>query len=123
MDCTAYRSTLAQLYHGGVPASAQRELADHESACEPCRSLRMLCEELSCREFVDFLDDYVECALPDARRETFERHLSICSDCRNYLEGYERTRALELSALRDDAPVPPSVPEDLLRAILAARRG
>jgi anti-sigma factor RsiW len=79
---------------------------------------------MRCREFIDFLDDYMDGALPIAQRHFFDEHLAGCLDCQTYLESYKRTVRLGKLALADgDGPVPADVPESLVRAILAARRG
>jgi anti-sigma factor RsiW len=79
---------------------------------------------ITCRELIDFLADYADDTLPAAERAVFEEHLSVCPDCQNYVASYQRTIALEKVALaRPDDEVPPEVPEELVRAILAARRG
>lgn len=77
---------------------------------------------ITCRELIDFLADYVDDMLPQRERAVFEKHLAVCVDCQNYVESYKRTIALEKAALsRPDDEVPPQVPADLVRAILAAR--
>jgi anti-sigma factor RsiW len=77
---------------------------------------------LTCRELIDFLDDYVEGALPAAQRALFDDHLGRCAACVRYLRGYQGTlRAVALSH-GAAAAAPPDVPEELLTAILAARR-
>lgn len=52
-------------------------------------SLRI--EEMSCRELVDLVTEYIEDALPPAARARFERHLDGCGGCRNHLEQMETT--------------------------------
>jgi len=76
---------------------------------------------MTCREFADFLDDYFSGELDAARRELFDRHLSMCSDCRNYLSTYRQTVDLSRAAF-DDAELPTDVPPQLVRAILQARQ-
>jgi anti-sigma factor RsiW len=49
----------------------------------------------------------------------FERHLAVCPSCVAYLKTYEQTILLAKAAADD--PVPPDVPDSLVRAILAAR--
>ena len=81
---------------------------------------------MTCREFIDFLDDYLAGALDIARRDVFDHHLSMCRDCRNYIEQYRQTVALGKAAFDSpDHEVPANVPEALVAAILAAskRRG
>ncbi|MCC6130740.1 MAG: zf-HC2 domain-containing protein [Acidobacteria bacterium] len=77
---------------------------------------------LTCREVVDFLWRYEENELTPAERASFDAHLAACPCCGAYLESYRETAALARDAFDDlEAPVPDSVPEDLVRAILAAR--
>ena len=77
---------------------------------------------MTCREFVEFLVDYLEGALSDQERRVFDEHLAICPSCVNYLASYRETVQLGKAALRaEDDAVPSSVPEELVQAILAAR--
>jgi anti-sigma factor RsiW len=79
---------------------------------------------ITCREFVEFLEEYRTKALPAERRSIFEEHLAICPWCVAYLETYGETIRLGKGAFADpDAPVPEEVPEKLVQAILEARRG
>lgn len=77
---------------------------------------------MTCREFIDFLDDYLSEALPADRRAAFDRHLSACVDCRNYLASYKHAVRLGKAAFAaaPEQDVPGDVPEGLLKAILAA---
>ncbi len=43
-------------------------------------------EQLSCRELVELVTDYLEGALSEEERARFEQHIGICSGCRVYLE-------------------------------------
>jgi anti-sigma factor RsiW len=76
---------------------------------------------VTCRELADFIGDYLSGELPEATRTTFERHLSLCPNCRTYMASYEATSALGRRAFENDAPVPPDVPKGLIAAILSAR--
>ena len=94
---------------------------------------------MNCREFVDFLMDYLDGQLPENVRSTFEEHLRACPPCEVYLDSYAETVRLGKAVLCaeqtdeacderegpprvsfDGAP-PMEVPEGLIRAILAAR--
>lgn len=78
---------------------------------------------LTCKQLIDFLDDYVGGALAAEERAEFDRHLALCPACVDYLDGYRETIRLGRAALaRGDEAVPDEVPEELVRAILAARR-
>jgi anti-sigma factor RsiW len=78
---------------------------------------------MTCREFADFMMEYLSDELPSGSRSAFEHHLSVCRNCRRYLTSYEQSIKLGKHAFeQDDALVPASVPEELVKAILAARR-
>lgn len=76
---------------------------------------------MTCREFTEFLDAWLDGALPADQRTAFEHHLSICRDCVVYLDTYRRT-VDACRNLRATDPVPAEVPEDLVAAILRARK-
>jgi len=76
---------------------------------------------LTCREFVEFLDEYLDGALMPERAAAFDDHLAACPSCVAYMKTYAATIELAREAFAADEPVPGDVPEDLVRAILAAR--
>ena len=119
MRCEDFKPTVGRLFHeGSLPDGERRALDEHAASCAPCGRFLEVARELPCREFIEFLDSYLENRLEPARREVFELHLSICDDCQAYIESYRRTMWLTGEALGGAAP---PLPEDLLRAILAAR--
>lgn len=73
--------------------------------------------ELSCRDLIEFLDDYVAGRQPDGLRVAFEAHLADCRHCRDYLRTYRDTVRIARSALRDESPAE-DLPDDLVRAIV-----
>jgi anti-sigma factor RsiW len=51
--------------------------------------------EMTCRELVELVTDYLEGGLSRTDRERFDAHLADCEDCGTYLEQMQRTiRAL-----------------------------
>jgi hypothetical protein len=77
---------------------------------------------MTCREFADFMADYLSEDLQPDVRQRFVRHLELCINCQRYLTSYRETIALGKRALTDDdGALQADVPEDLVRAILAAR--
>jgi anti-sigma factor RsiW len=76
---------------------------------------------VTCREFADFLYAYADGELAQAERAAFDAHLAICPDCVRYLAQYLDTIAAAPDAFGDERFV--EVPEDLVHAILATRRG
>jgi anti-sigma factor RsiW len=78
---------------------------------------------LSCRELLDFLAAYLDGELPPSVRLGFEAHLGVCPDCVAYLDGYRETIRLERDAHGVAEEACGEMPEDLVRAIVASRRG
>jgi len=78
---------------------------------------------MNCREFVGFLMDYLDGALPPEQAATFDAHMDDCPSCVTYLDTYRETIRLGqcVCGCADDE-VPANVPEKLIAAILAARR-
>jgi anti-sigma factor RsiW len=77
---------------------------------------------VTCREFADFMMDYLSGELSAESRAAFELHVGLCSNCRRYLASYEETVKLGKRAFQeDDSNLPSQVPEELVKAILAAR--
>jgi predicted anti-sigma-YlaC factor YlaD len=48
-------------------------------------------DELTCRELVELVTDYLEHALAAPERARFEAHLAECDGCRDYLHQMQRT--------------------------------
>lgn len=82
---------------------------------------------MSCREMVEFLDDYTADTLSADQRAVFEQHLDKCPPCVHYVESYQATIHLvketadPQGASSTTAEVP-KMPEQLVQAILAARK-
>ena len=77
---------------------------------------------MTCREFADFMADYLSGEMSVTVRQAFDHHLTLCVNCRRYLASYEETIKLGKAAFDDeDAALPSDVPEQLVKAILDAR--
>lgn len=77
---------------------------------------------VTCREFVEFLDDYLAGRLQGAPLVEFNNHLSKCPPCVLYMQSYQESIRLGKAALATaEAPVPEVIPEALIAAILAVR--
>jgi anti-sigma factor RsiW len=72
--------------------------------------------EITCREMVELVTDYLEGTMPAARRRRFERHLGGCEDCTEYVEQMRTTIALT-SRVRIEA-----IPAEAMAPLLAAFR-
>lgn len=78
---------------------------------------------LTCAQFDAFICDYLDDKLPTYQALSFRLHLGLCPDCRSYLSAYRTTVELQRRVLSTpDAAVPEEVPEELIQAILSARR-
>jgi anti-sigma factor RsiW len=78
---------------------------------------------MNCREFTEFLHDYLFGDLPARERAEFEKHLAECPWCVAYLDSYKKTILLTkeaFSASGNGSP-PADAPEELIQAILRAR--
>lgn len=76
---------------------------------------------MTCQELVRWLADYLDDEIPDAARRHFEQHLAACEDCQKFLNTYRETIRLCADAGETEESLEEEMPEDLLRAILAAR--
>jgi predicted anti-sigma-YlaC factor YlaD len=70
--------------------------------------------ELSCREVVEILDDYLAGAMAATERARVERHLAECEGCLNYLEQLRTT--IRLTGRLTEQAVPPEAMAALLGA-------
>jgi anti-sigma factor RsiW len=75
--------------------------------------MRAADHDMTCKELVELVTDYLEGALPDDQRRRFDEHLALCPHCQTYLEQMRQTiRAV--GRLPDE-----SVSRDALDALLA----
>ncbi len=77
-------------------------------------------EELSCREVVEILGDYLEGAMAPEDRVRLEQHLADCEGCTAYLEQLRVTIRLNGRLSEDAVPAEEMAP--LLEAFRAWRR-
>jgi predicted anti-sigma-YlaC factor YlaD len=75
-------------------------------------------DEVTCRQFVELITEYLEGALTSRTLGHVEEHLVMCDWCVTYLEQMEAT--LDMLADLDESP-PPEPPVALLSALRARR--
>lgn len=78
---------------------------------------------ITCVDFENFIDNYLDGELPERQKMVFELHLKICRECRDYLAAYRRT--MEVSKVTSQSAPPQfrdTLPDDLIKAIRAARK-
>jgi anti-sigma factor RsiW len=63
-------------------------------------------DDLTCRELVELVTDYLEEALTLGERRRFERHLGTCSVCPRYVEQLRATIRVLGRLHEDDVPEP-----------------
>jgi predicted anti-sigma-YlaC factor YlaD len=84
--------------------------------------LKRMHRMITCEEFEGFILDYLDGELSRRQQSVFEWHIRICRECRDYLAAYQRATELGSEVLQaEDESVLQDVPEDLIKAILAAR--
>ncbi len=76
----------------------------------------MPADEMTCRELVELVTDYLENAPPLLVRHRFEEHLNECGGCRAYIEQMRITirAARATGGFREEA-IEPEAQEALLR--------
>lgn len=74
---------------------------------------------MKCQQCVEFLSDYLDDLLAADVKGVFEGHLQGCPPCLAYLKTYQTGSELARAALANDCC---DVPEELVAAILTARR-
>jgi anti-sigma factor RsiW len=58
--------------------------------------------EITCRELVELVTDYLEGCLPSEQRLRFEEHIAFCSPCVRYLDQMRETVALTGTLREED---------------------
>jgi len=78
---------------------------------------------LTCKEFDDFMVDYLGNGLSVWQKYMCWLHVKMCRECAHFVREYKRTIDLGKAAFQDmDDAVPDSVPEELVKAALAHRK-
>lgn len=74
----------------------------------------MTAAELTCKEVVEIVTDYLEGAMSAEDRARFDAHLSKCDGCTNYLRQMRET--IRLTGMLTEEQVPDDQKERLLEA-------
>ena len=115
-----------------LPESLRRRFLapfqDHENAGPIKRRLgviflRYAPLQLTCEEFERFVIDYHEGHLTDRQRALFDFHMEICPMCRVHFRSYVKAVQMGQRLYEDEvAQEPAELPDDLVAAIVEARR-
>jgi len=73
----------------------------------------LISEDLTCRELVELVTEYLEGALAPADRDRFEQHLILCDGCAFYLDQMRTTIAVAGSMTEQS--ITPEAQESLVR--------
>ena len=65
----------------------------------------MIGGELTCKEVVEIVSDYLEDALSSEDRARFDEHLAVCDGCTYYVEQMRETIRLSGMLTEDQVPV------------------
>jgi anti-sigma factor RsiW len=77
-------------------------------------------DDLTCRELVELVTEYLDGALSPAETGRFEAHLAHCPDCRAHLEGMRLT--IQLVGRLPQQSLSSAVAADLVAAFRGWRR-
>lgn len=86
--------------------------------------LRYLPGQITCQQFENFLNDYIDDRLSVAQQRLFERHMKVCPMCRVSLESYLKCIEMGQAVFDEDkkADVFTEAPRDLIDAIIEVSR-
>jgi anti-sigma factor RsiW len=122
VNCSELKHDLYGYLERQLPDERRAELEAHAAACPACAEIVRIAGEITCREVAEFLHEYVDGELEGMRRAVFERHMRLCPPCVDFLHSYKRTMELAGEAWSPcDDDNAPEVPDEVVRAILAAR--
>lgn len=122
MNCADFDRFAPFYLYGILPPPVVRATESHLSTCARCDSSLKPLRTIVCREIIDTLADYLENTLPEAERRSLEAHLAVCPDCLDYLRSYQDTIRLTQAAFDAGSEPACDLPDDLVRAVLAARK-
>ncbi len=77
--------------------------------------------DLSCRELVELVTDYLEGRLSVEDRTRFEMHLCYCDPCRNYLQ--QMRQVLQAAGKLSEESMAPGARDSLLAAFRTWKAG
>ena len=77
--------------------------------------------ELTCRELVELVTDYLDGSLSRRDRARFEAHIAGCPNCTRYLEQFRET--IRLTGTLRESDVSPEAEATLLAQFEAWKRG
>lgn len=77
-------------------------------------------DDLTCRELVELVSDYLDGALADDERTLFEAHIAGCDGCSTYLEQIRQT--IRMAGRVTEESIDPAARDALLEAFRGFKR-
>jgi anti-sigma factor RsiW len=71
--------------------SVNRSTGRRSYGRQPAASKRPLTRDLTCKQEIAFIDDYLAASLDSELSRAFDAHLSACPDCVAFLATYRKT--------------------------------
>jgi len=71
-------------------------------------------DDMSCKELVELVTEYLEGALSPADQRRFELHMSKCEGCKLYIDQIRLT--IKAAGQLTEGPINPAVKDELLAA-------
>ena len=78
-------------------------------------------DDLTCRELVELVTEYLDGALAPSEKARFEAHIAHCPECRDHLDDMRLT--IRFVGGLTEQSLSPSVVADLVRAFRGWQRG
>jgi len=77
--------------------------------------------DLTCQELVELVTDYLDGSLSRRDRKRFERHISVCRNCSEYVEQFRET--IRLTGTLRTSDVSKEAADELLAQFAAWKKG
>jgi anti-sigma factor RsiW len=77
-------------------------------------------EDITCKEIVELVSDYVEGTLGPQEREAVEMHLNLCDGCTDYV--HQLRMSIELTGKLPADAISPELEEELCAAFRSFKR-
>ena len=77
--------------------------------------------DLTCKELVELVTDYLEGSLSRRDRKRFDKHVDGCTNCREYLAQFQET--IRLTGTLREEDVSKAAADELLAQFAAWKRG
>jgi len=105
-----------RMFHSALRQPAGRKIVQAIGGA----MLKYLPGQITCREFEEFLADYVEGRLTKKQLKLFDRHMAVCPFCRTSLAAYLKAMEMGQAVYAEDEKNETfdRAPQELIDAIL-----